>query len=141
LEDADDLEYQVISDFQDPEEACDFAARKAEEMAKILISPEFRNDLIGISDYLFYLTDDPERVDKLTESLLDAVDQLAVFPKIGKKLYLPGSEDSGYRCVVHKQYMIVYIVREETVYVARIAHTSKDYLRRLFPRFSSDKQL
>ena len=110
-------------------------------MAKILISPEFRNDLIGISDYLSFLTDDPERVDKLTESLLDAVDQLAVFPRMGKKLYLPGGEDSGYRCVVHKQYMIVYIVREETVYVARIVHTSQDYLRRLFPRFSSDKQL
>ena len=80
-------------------------------------------------------------MDKLTESLLDAVDQLAVFPRMGKKLYLPGGEDSGYRCVVHKQYMIVYIVREETVYVARIVHTSQDYLRRLFPRFSSDKQL
>ena len=38
LEDAEDLEYQVISDFQDPEEACDFAAHKAEEMAEIATS-------------------------------------------------------------------------------------------------------
>jgi hypothetical protein len=41
LEDADDLEYQVISDFQDPEEACDFAARKAEEMAKIMTTCKY----------------------------------------------------------------------------------------------------
>lgn len=41
LEDADDLEYQVIGDFLDPTEACAFADVKCEEMAKIMTTCKY----------------------------------------------------------------------------------------------------
>ena len=102
-------------------------------MTEVHVSPEFQNDLISIADYAVFLTNDSEAAARIVSGLLDTADQLAVFPRSGKKLFLPGGLDSGFRCIVYKRYLIVYRIQNDEVYILRAVHSAQDHMRILFP--------
>ena len=64
---------------------------------------------------------------------MDATDILAKYPESGARVFLPGGLDSGYRFVVFEEYLAIYQIRFNEVYIARAVNVKQDYMRVLFP--------
>ena len=65
--------------------------------------------------------------------ILDAAERLADFPESGKRVFLPGGLDSGYRFLVFESWVVVYRIWRQEVQVARVIPAALDYMRVLFP--------
>ena len=65
---------------------------------------------------------------------MDATDILSDYPETGAKIFLPGGLDSGYRFVTFEDYLAIYQIRFNEVYIARAFNVRQDYMRVLFPR-------
>ena len=96
-------------------------------------SPAFLEDLYQIGDYIETQFQNPAAADRITTGIMDATDVLAEFPETGAKVFLPGGLDSGYRYVVFEDYLAIYQIRFQEVYIARAINKRQDYMRVLFP--------
>lgn len=81
-------------------------------------------DLDGIAAYI--ARDNPFRaltfVDELREKCMTLADTPAAFPLI------PRYEALGVRRRLHRDYLILFTVRGETISVLRVLHGARDYL-------------
>ena len=96
-------------------------------------SPAFLEDLYQIGDYIETQFQNPAAADRIMTGIMDATDVLAEFPETGAKVFLPGGLDSGYRYVVFEDYLAIYQIRFQEVYIARAINKRQDYMRVLFP--------
>ena len=96
-------------------------------------SPALLEDLYQIGDYIETQFQNPAAADRITTGIMDATDVLAEFPETGAKVFLPGGLDSGYRYVVFEDYLAIYQIRFQEVYIARAINKRQDYMRVLFP--------
>ncbi len=96
-------------------------------------SPEFLDDLFRIGDYIESQFYNADAADRITNGIMDATDVLEEYPETGAKIFLPGGLDSGYRFVVFEDYLAIYQIRFNEVYIARAVHVKQDYMRVLFP--------
>lgn len=96
-------------------------------------SPAFLEDLYQIADYIETQFHDPSAADRITDGIVSATDILANFPETGKRVYLPGGLDSGYRFVVFEHFLAIYQIRFQEVYIVRAVSEKQDYMRVLFP--------
>jgi toxin ParE1/3/4 len=79
-------------------------------------------DLERIADYLFEHT--PGRAPRLVRALYDAPSTLLTFPHRGR----PGKKEGTRELVMSSlPYVVVYAVREETVFVVRILHGAQQW--------------
>ena len=100
---------------------------------KLNYSPAFLNDLYQIGDYIEIQYQNPVAADRITGGIMDATEVLAEFPETGAKVLLPGGLDSGYRFVVFEDYLAVYQIKFQEVYIVRAINKRQDYMRVLFP--------
>ena len=100
---------------------------------KINYSPEFLNDLFQIGDYIEIQLHNPAAADRITSGIIDSTDILAEYPETGAKIFLPGGLDSEYRFVTFEDYLAIYQIRFNEVYIARAVNVRQDYMRVLFP--------
>ncbi len=99
----------------------------------VYYSPEFLKDLFSIEEYIKTQFCDPEAAERIVNGIVDATQILKEYPESGAKVYLPGGLDSGYRFVLFHEYLAVYMIRNEDVYISRVVHEKQDYLSVLFP--------
>lgn len=69
---------------------------------------------------------------KITDGILDELDQLSRFPELGATPKNPMIAEAGFRFIVVKGYLCFYNIVEESVFVHHIVHGSTDYIKRIF---------
>ena len=134
----------AIVDMQDYERA-QATIRRMNELAKgrhsgetegwlnrIYYSPEARRDLDDIWDYIVSELQNRSAAERVTDRILDAVDQLKNFAEMGTPLSSIADVGTNHRFLVSGSYMVFYRVQGSNVYVDRILYGRSDYMSVLF---------
>ena len=100
-------------------------------MAKIVFSPEARQDLADTGDYIAFKLRNKSAARSLLGRIQKAVMSLAQFPESGTPLSFSGP-NYVYRYLICGNYMIFYHFSENTVHIDRILYGRRDYLSILF---------
>lgn len=95
------------------------------EQYKVKIYPTAKQDLLDIVDYLNRLSPDAalRYYDLLTEEIA-SLSQMPYRCPRPKDLTLAAK---GYRCLIVKDYLVFYVVVENTVQIRRILYGRRDY--------------
>lgn len=101
-------------------------------MADIHYSPTALNDLDEIWTYISHNLCSPIAAQNTIDGIMDAVDMLTEQPEMGAPLYFVSGLNSGYRYVIHGNYMAFYRTNRTDVYVDRVLYGKSDYIRVLF---------
>ncbi len=78
-------------------------------------------DIESISSYISQ--DFPEKASEIVRGIIEKIEQLKRFPKLGRKF--PDRDDERIREIIFKKYRIVYEIKEEIVEILVIAHGSR----------------
>ena len=97
----------------------------------VVLTETAKQDLREIVFYLSEKSEDKNSAKKFVNELRDQTGQLILFPESGA---LPKDrilKSLGYRFLVHKDYLLFYLVDEpkETVNVTAVFNGKKDYMR------------
>ena len=99
---------------------------------KIHYSPESRRDLDDIWDYIVSELQNHSAAERVIDRIMDAVDQLKSFAKMGTLLSSIADVGTDYRFLVSGNYMVFYRVQGNDVYIDRVLYGRSDYMRVLF---------
>lgn len=108
---------------------------------KILYSKESRRDLDEIWDYIASELQNPIAAERIVNSIMDAVNQLADFAETGAPLTSVADIESDYRFLVTGNYLTFYRVYENEVFVDRVLYGRRDYMRILFGDMISESTI
>lgn len=95
-------------------------------------SPDALQDLDNIWDYISIELADVGAASGTVGRILDAVDRLRDFPRVGTMLSSITEIGNSYRFIVVGRYMVFYRVQNLGVYIDRILYGRRDYFRILF---------
>ena len=101
-------------------------------MAEIHYSPTALNDLDEIWTYISQNLCNPIAAQNTINGIMDVVDMLSDQPEMGVPLYFLSGLNSGYRYVIHGNYMAFYRTNRTDVYIDRVLYGKSDYMRVLF---------
>jgi len=101
---------------------------------KILYSKEAFRDLDEIWEYIASVLQNRSAASRMIDRILDTVDQLKEFPKIGALLSSIADIESDYRFLVTENYLTFYRTDGSNIYIDRILYGRRDYLRVLFEK-------
>ena len=90
-------------------------------MVKIEWSESAKNDLRNIVNFISQ--DSPSYSEYFIKSILEKIDYLIDFPKMGRKM--PESDDPNDRELVFQSYRIIYNISHETITIEMIIHGSR----------------
>ena len=99
---------------------------------KIYYSPESRRDLDDIWDYIVSELQNRSAAERVTNRIMDAVDQLEIFAKMGTPLSSISDIRTDYRFLVSGNYMVFYRAQGSDVYIDRVLYGRSDYMSVLF---------
>ena len=94
--------------------------------AEVEILTPALNDIDRIADY-HLLAVGPISAEKITDKLLDSIEKLGEFPLMGTEHSDHVLQEKGYRKLVCGEYICVYRLIDETIYVYRVVHGTTDY--------------
>lgn len=80
--------------------------------------PEVRRDLDEIWDFIG--ADNPEAADRLIAEIIDAIDALVPFPRVGHKR--PDLTGRPLRFISVREYLIAYAPEEKPLWVVAVMH-------------------
>jgi plasmid stabilization system protein ParE len=98
----------------------------AKPMVRIL-APAVR-DIDQIADY-HLLAVGPVPAEKITDKLLDTIAKLGDYPLMGSEHTDPVLQKAGYRKLICGEYICIYRLLDETIYIYRVVHGATDYPR------------
>ena len=101
-------------------------------MAKLHISPEARDDLRGIKEYITTELVSPIAAVNTVSNISKAIRGLADFPARGVPLSSIVELPNDYRFLVCGNYMVFYRHEGDDIYVARVLYGRRDYMKILF---------
>lgn len=101
-------------------------------MNKMKISPEARNDLVDIKNYISEELYSPQAAINLVAKITKRMRGLLEYPGIGVSLSAVIDIQTDYRFLVCDNYLIFYRYEDDVVYVIRILYGRRDYMRVLF---------
>lgn len=104
---------------------------------KLRYSAQARKDLDEIWDYIVADLGNSIAAEKTVNRIMDDIDRLVDFPKMGTTLRSVTQMVTDYRYIVSGNYMAFYRVYDNTVYVVRILYGRRDYMRVLFDETSA----
>ena len=93
---------------------------------------ESRRDLDEIWDYIAFELQNVSAAERMVNRIMDDVDRLESHGEMGALLSSIADVESGYRFLVTGSYLTFYRVQGSDVYVDRVLHGRRDYLRVLF---------
>ena len=100
---------------------------------KIHYSLESRRDLDDIWDYIVSELQNRSAAERVTNRIMDAVDQLKIFRRsLGTPLSSIADVSSEYRYLVSGNYMVFYRVQGSDVYIDRVLYGRSNYMSILF---------
>lgn len=74
--------------------------------------------------YEYIYADDPEAAKQIIVRIRDTVAQLEQYPLMGRYGRVAGTREL---IIVNTPYLVIYRVKEETVQIIRVLHTSRKY--------------
>jgi len=92
------------------------------------------NDLEEIQNYILADSCSLYIAENEINNILDAVQKLETFSEIGIMLDELVPFKSDYRVLAAKKYLIFYRISENNIYIDRILHSRRNYMRILFGR-------
>ena len=101
-------------------------------MAKILYSPESRDDLIAIKGYIKNDLPNPEAADRIVGNITRKIRTLEKTPQIGAQLSANIEVSTEYRFIVSGNYLVFYHIRDNICYIIRVLYRKRDYISILF---------
>ena len=101
-------------------------------MNKIVLSPEARNDLAEIRDYIEQELESSDAAIKTIAGITKRLRELEKHGKPGARLSAVTDVESEYRFLVCGNYRAFYRYEDGTVYVDRILYGRRNYMRVLF---------
>ena len=99
---------------------------------KLFYSPAAADDLDGISEYIAAELCSPAAAEHVISDILDAAEKLEDFPNMGTPLRAVADMESDYRFIAVRGYAVFYRSSGGCVYIDRILHGRRDYMRILF---------
>ena len=99
---------------------------------RIHYSLESRRDLDDIWDYIVLELQNRSAAERVTNRIMDAVDQLKSFAELGTPLSSIADVSSEYRYLVSGNYMVFYRVQGSDVYIDRVLYGRSNYMSVLF---------
>ena len=101
-------------------------------MHEIYISPEAKNDLLEIKEYISINLSNHQASVKLISNIMEKIKALAEYPKIGAPLSSVVDIKTNYRFLVCNNYLVFYKLEDKTIFILRIIYSKRDYLLILF---------
>ena len=101
-------------------------------MAKVIVSPEARKDLIKTNTYIRDELCSPDAAKRILGELRKAMLSLQNMPERGVPLDSVISVHTEFRFLICEHYRIFYIINGDTVEVIRILHMLQNYMNILF---------
>jgi addiction module RelE/StbE family toxin len=95
-------------------------------------SQESLSDLDEVWIYIAADLDNESAANRMVLRIVDTEDKLEEFPEMGAMLSTVADIVSDYRFLVCENYLVLYRVTGNDVYVDRILYGKRDYLRVLF---------
>ena len=89
-------------------------------------------DLDDIWEYILLELSNPEAAARTVGDIMDAIDNLMDFPRMGAPLSSIVDTESDYRFLVTGNYMTFYRLEGKEIYVERVLYGRGDYLHVLF---------
>ena len=86
--------------------------------------PIAQGDLIGIYDCI--ARDSPTRASSFVQRIDKRIGALAQSPNLGRIPRHPRLKKFGYRVLVLDSYLVIYIIRGQTVEIHRVIHGSRN---------------
>ena len=100
-------------------------------MAKIVFSPKAGEDLDNIKEYIETELKSPIAANRRILEILDAIGELARFPRLGPSLQEKISSLAQYRYLTVAGNIVFYRIEKEKVLIVRILGARTDYIRTL----------
>lgn len=101
-------------------------------MYSLNISPQARDDLVEIKNYISCELKNQPAAAKIISQIIEKIETLTEFPKLGKTLSGVVNVPTDYRFVVSGNYLVFYRVEKNEVFVSRVLYAKRDYVRALF---------
>ena len=98
----------------------------------IQYSPESINDLYTIFGYISDNLSSPGAAKNICDGIIEKIDLLEQMPEIGTKIFWESGIFSGYRYITFKNYLTVYQIIDDNIYIYRIINGRRDYIKLLF---------
>lgn len=102
-------------------------------MAKLLITPAARDDLVEIKQYITSSLRNPSAARSTVKGITAQIRDLEQFPELGTLVFLEAGS-TAYRYLIYKNYMSFYHIQGDSVIVDRILYGRRDYLQLLLGR-------
>ena len=99
---------------------------------KLLYSPAAAADLEEISEYIAAELCSPAAAKHVINDILNAAEKLENFPNMGTPLRAVADMESDYRFIAVRGYVVFYRSSGGCVYIDRILHGHRGYMRILF---------
>ena len=98
----------------------------------IRYSPEARDDLVNILDYISGELMNPAAAARIVRAIYRKIDLLADHPDLGREL--PETVAAGFPCrhFTAENYRIFYRIEGSDIYVIRILHSLRNHMKVLF---------
>ena len=101
-------------------------------MAILHISPEAREDLQDIKEYISSELENPTAAQNVVSNIIKAMRSLEQFPDMGSPLSSVVDVPNDYRFLVSGNYLVFYRNDKDSVYVIRVIYGKRDYMKILF---------
>lgn len=92
-----------------------------------ILTPALK-DIEQIADY-HLLAVGPKSAEKITDKLLDSIEKLGEYPLMGTEHTDPILQKEGYRKLICGEYICIYRLIADTIYIYRVVHGAADYPR------------
>lgn len=97
------------------------------------VSPAALQDLKDIQQYISQSLNNPIAAKRTVQKIIKTYLQLSDSPFIGTSLNTKISIVTPYRYLVSGNYLIFYVVKDNTVEINRVIYGKRDYIKILFP--------
>ena len=108
-------------------------------MPKVYLSPQAKDDLAEIKEYIAKDLANPQASVKVLERIVKRIHGLSDFPLMGAPLSAVINMETKYRYLVCGNYTAFYHYENDEVYVNRVLYGRRDFVRILFGDVPDDE--
>lgn len=94
----------------------------------LFITRHAERDILAAADYIEFNLYDPQAADDLLEKTDKAVSDLMIFPQKYELADDPVLKSWKIRYFVVKNYLVFYLIEDQTIYIVRFLHQKRDWI-------------
>lgn len=98
-------------------------------MIEIKFTDSANKDIRAIKNYVS--NDEDNTSLKVINNLINKIGSLSTFPNMGVSCKNKLGFKTSYRCLICDNYLVFYLFEKEIVFISRIVHGARDYIKEL----------